>query len=485
MAALRIRTKLLLAIVSINTILALAMYLLNSISFERGFSGYLGQQILERQTTLVNQLQQTYQTSGSWLQLRQHPEFFQQLVRYYAVSGRNAERATPPQQYDNATPPNDLPPPPPFAGHHPPHRPPEDWFGWVLLDADKQTLAGPAATLPPETVVRPLIVDNKTVGFLGYLPRRELAKTLNNAFKAQQQQTFALIALAMLIASALLAWGIAEWLNRRLLGLTHGTQALTAGDFQHVIAIDSDDELAQLARDFNTLAHTLDNNQRSRQRWIVDISHELRTPLAILQGELEALRDGVRPVSATNIQSLWHEIRRISCLVDDLHLLSQADAGSLSYNWQLIDLDKLIANVLSQFSHQFANHELHVSFQPQHALITGDAARLTQLWVNLAQNTLRYTDAQGQLHIKMTIIQQRVVVTWQDSSPGVNDADLPRLTERLFRVDSSRNRNSGGSGLGLSIVQAIAQAHQASLQPSRSELGGLCWTLSFALADGD
>jgi two-component system sensor histidine kinase BaeS len=200
-----------------------------------------------------------------------------------------------------------------------------------------------------------------------------------------------------------------------------------------------------------------------------------------LQGELEALRDGIRPMSATNINSLWQEIRRISCLVDDLHLLSQADAGSLSYNWQAVDLDELIADVLSQFSRQFANLELTVAFQAVPALVNGDAARLTQLWVNLAQNTLRYTDAQGQLQINMAIVQQRVVVTWQDSSPGVDEADLPRLTERLFRVDSSRNRASGGSGLGLSIVQAIAQAHQACLQPSVSPLGGLCWTLSFAL----
>lgn len=429
------------------------MYLLNSASFDRGFSDYLGQQVLAQQNAYVQRLQQQYQQHGNWQWLSERPKNF----RF------NKDERHEPPNHDFS---------PRRSGDRDPNL--------LILDAHKKPLFN-TRPLPPELVTRPLIVNGQTVGYLGYFPRRDMAKTLNNAFQQQQQHIFAVIALAMFVVSALLAWLIAQWLNRRLIALTQGTHGLIAGDFQQRIKVKGHDELAQLAQDFNQLAQTLADNQQSRQQWIIDISHELRTPLAILQGELEALRDGIRPLSTGQIHSLWQEIIRLSGLVNDLHLLSQADAGSLSYHWQPIDMEDIIDDVLIRLAHEFQQHQLSIDFQPVSAIIRGDSARLTQLWLNLAQNTLRYTDVGGQLRITMQQQHHRLVICWEDSSPSVHITDLPRLTERLFRVDDSRQRASGGSGLGLSIVQAIAQAHHAELHASLSELGGLCWTLIFEL----
>jgi two-component system sensor histidine kinase BaeS len=472
---LRIRTKLLLAIGGLNILSAVLVYILNNLSFDRGFSNYLGQQMLEQQDELVQGLTQEYRRHGSWQWLKDNPADMQRLFFNYSKHRHARDDMPPPEPPPGTTLESPAEPPPP-PGHE------RTWFGLMVLDAGQIPLSG-FPRMPRETIVRPLVLDGVTIGYLGYAPRRELSRTVNQAFQSQQQQMFGLIALAMLASSVLMAWGISQWLNRRLQPLTEGAQQLTKGDFSHRIAVDSADELALLARDFNVLAQSLAASQQSRQRWIIDISHELRTPLAILQGELEALRDGVRPLSAAHIHSLWQEIQRLSHLVNDLHLLSQADAGSLSYHRQMLDLADSIADALQPLRPQFAQQGITINLQLLDDIaIRGDHNRLRQLWLNLAQNTLRYTDAPGQLHIGMSVSPHAVVLTWQDSSPGVSDSDLPRLTERLFRVDSSRNRASGGSGLGLSIVKAIADAHRIELAASASALGGVCWTLYFPLA---
>ncbi len=462
---LRIRTKLLLLIGGVNSLLAASMYLLNSLAFDRGFSDYLGQQVLAQQTTLISHLEQNYQQHGNWQWLQQQPELMKSWLRQ-----RRIQPPKPPSDESNVPPSFRRPPPEPYERER----------NLIVLDAKKKPLMG-VNFLPPEVVTYALTVNGQTIGYLGYLPRRDMAKTVNSAFQQQQQRMFALIAVAMLIVSILLAWCISQWLNQRLDALTKGTHALTAGDFQRRIAVKGHDEFALLAHDFNQLAQTLADNQQSRQQWIIDISHELRTPLAILQGELEALRDGIRPLSTTHIHSLWQEIIRLSSLVNDLHLLSQADAGSLSYHWQTLDMADIIDEVLTRLSHEFSQHHITIDFQPVSANVRGDNYRLTQLWLNLAQNTLRYTDDNGQLRITMQQQNHQLIIRWEDSSPSVADSDLTRLTERLFRVDDSRQRANGGSGLGLSIVQAIAQAHHMELTASQSTLGGLCWTLQLEL----
>ncbi|TDO10560.1 histidine kinase/DNA gyrase B/HSP90-like ATPase [Halomonas ventosae] len=113
------------------------------------------------------------------------------------------------------------------------------------------------------------------------------------------------------------------------------------------------------------------------------------------------------------------------------------------------------------------------------AWIRGDARRLRQLWNNLIDNTCAYTAPPGRLRVCRTCRDREVRVTWEDSAPGVPEAELPRLTERLYRVEGSRSRASGGSGLGLSIATALARAHGARMEASPSSLSGLCWTLTF------
>jgi two-component system sensor histidine kinase BaeS len=248
--------------------------------------------------------------------------------------------------------------------------------------------------------------------------------------------------------------------------------------------VTSQDELGQLASDFNLLALTLQQNETTRRQWIADISHELRTPLTVLRGEIEALQDGVRPLTAAALASLHGETLRLGRLVDDLYQLSLSDLGALQYRKEPLAPQALLLAALEPLRPLFAAKgiTLRADFAPDSdGEILADPQRLHQLFANLLDNALKYTDAPGTLELSMTRRGRNLRIELCDSAPTVAAADLERLFERLYRVESSRNRETGGAGLGLAICRNIAAAHQGTLTAHPSPLGGLCLTLTLPL----
>jgi two-component system sensor histidine kinase BaeS len=284
----------------------------------------------------------------------------------------------------------------------------------------------------------------------------------------------------MLVAALALGAGLAHWLTRRIHALARGTNALSQGDYHVRLDAKGHDELAQLARDFNALAAALAAARQARQQWIADIAHELRTPLSVLRAELESLEDGVRPLDQTAVASLTGEAARLARLVEDLHTLSMSDLGALSYHKEPVDLAEVIIDVLDAQRRAIEERGLELETQlADGAMVFADETRLAQVFANLLQNSVRYTDAPGKIAITLKRAGERVIVEWEDSAPGVPTDELARLTERLYRVESSRSRAGGGSGLGLAIARAIVEGHGGSLKARTSALGGL--TIEIAL----
>jgi len=479
-----LRIKLFLAIAGANAVLALATFLVFSWSFDQGFVEYLNRADEARLQPVIARLAEGHAREGSWKWATEDRKRWFDVLRD-VLGSRAVRRGDEPASAASvpaepaASAPGDAPPPGP---------PPDPLLTidprLMLFDADGKLLVG-RQEMVAEAVQKPIVREGRVIGYLGYVPRLKTVASLEKLFAAQQNRKFGAIAVGMLVAglavSALLSW----WLARRIRRLAAGAHALIQGHYEVRIAVQGHDELAQLAEDFNHLARTLEAAQRARQQWIADIAHELRTPLAVLRAEIEALQDGVRPLGAASLGSLAQEVGHLSRLVDDLRMLSLSDTGALTYHKEPLDLADVVDDVLQ--AHRGALHDkgFDVSFEPGAAArVFGDSARLAQVFGNLLQNTLRYTDAPARLAVRVGNDGAQVLVTWEDSSPGVAEADLPRLTERLFRVEGSRSRAGGGSGLGLAIAVAIVSAHGGEMAAGASPLGGVRWQLRFPKFDG-
>lgn len=456
-----LRTKLFLAIAGANVVLVMAAYLIYGWSFDQSLGEYLTRTEEDRLTPLVARLADGYRQHGGWTWLTEDRHLWSDMLREeLGAGGRRRGDGRPPDSPE-ALPPLTMDP------------------RLMLFDAEGAVLIGSPGR-STEAVRRPVTIDGRAVGYLGYIPRLRTVESLERVFSAQLGQRFGAIAVGMLLAVLVTAALISSWLSRRLSTLSAGAASLAQGEYSTRLRVDGDDELARLAGDFNHLALALEQTQRARRQWIADIAHELRTPLATLRAEIEALEDGVRPLSRTGVSSLAQEVGRLTRLVDDLQLLSLSDIGALTYRKEPLDLAESIDDGLNAYRDAIEGKRLTVALDLESGVrVLADVDRLAQVFGNLLQNTLRYTDSPGRLEIRLKTVGNEAEVRWEDSSPGVAADDLPRLTDRLYRVDGSRARTAGGSGLGLAIVKSIVEAHEGTLEASESPLGGLCWTLRF------
>ena len=473
-----IKYKLLSILLVASALVFVTTYYVWYSNFSRGFLEYVSR-IEERQIpALIKELEQFYSTYGSWDEIRRSNDVFGQLINISIESATDKEliQALRQTRATRSVTPNDWY----YTSEYSPARP-----YLHLLNEKKEIIRGTSVIPPAEqATLNPILVEGKTVGYLAVTSRQQLSEQGDVLFMQKQRDEFLRLALILGIISVLISFPAATILTRPVRQMVEGARALTSGDYSSRIAVRGGDELSQLSEDFNTLATTLQQNQSARQQWIADISHELRTPLAILRGELEAMQDGVRPLNQEAVDSLHQEVVHLNTLVNDLHELSLSDIGALVYKKEPLDLADTLHTCLDKHA-RAANAELKVSLDIKSSLadeslpVMGDPDRLMQLFDNLLQNSIRYTNAGGEIQVRAYDNGSEVIVEWQDSAPGVSDADLTHLFDRLYRVEMSRNRAKGGSGLGLAICQNIISAHSGSIAASHSPLGGLRLTITF------
>lgn len=508
-----IKTKLFLTLLMASSGVAIAMFLVMQWSFDRGFLNYVNTQEKEHMMSLGDALIDVYQSEGSWDQLTNNHRQWHQLISNSAPDLNSGpppdhKRRPPPPRRNEKNRVNDdfrsgqpqnfqRPPhhnPPPFGEssrppkkegrHPPPPRKPRPKV--ILLDADKNTLFG-----PPEGIeqfsLSPLTSQGETIGYVGIKPAKEISDAHDLVFAQEQSQTFLMIAVAMVVISILLSVPVASSLVRPIRRLAQGTQRLISGKFDTHIPITTYDELGTLSTDFNTLATTLKENEHARQQWVADISHELRTPLAILKGEIEAIEDGIRQPTPNNISSLGQEVNHLSHLVNDLYELSMSDIGALNYQKSNTDILPIVQHCVDSFIDQFSQKNITLSqsptAEPEVELLI-DPQRVKQLINNLLKNSYRYTDEGGTSHVSVEVTTNDVLIHIDDSAPGVPSSEIPKLFERLYRVEGSRNRASGGAGLGLAICNNIVNAHDGKIYAQPSSHGGLRVSVQLPITRG-
>ncbi|MFP8965629.1 ATP-binding protein [Pokkaliibacter sp. CJK22405] len=345
----------------------------------------------------------------------------------------------------------------------------------ALYDTEKNWLIGNNDTSRPSDFY-PVTCDKQNVGFIGVVMKPEMLHMRDQAFTEEQSQSFIILALVTVFVAALVAWPVAQRLSRPLKALSNASHKLANGEYTIRLDNQSRDELGRLARDFNRMAQTLQSNEESRRRWMAGIAHELRTPLAILQGEIEAIQDGIRPLNHQSVASLHHETQQLKRLVDDLYELALSDRGVFSYRMEDIDLIDCIEQSVESSRLSFAEKALELNLDLgtlTEIPLKADYRRLSQLFTNLLSNSIRYTDSPGQCRIEASLDDDWATIDVMDSSPAMPAEDLPRMFERFFRGDESRNRASGGAGLGLSICKNIVEAHNGTIDSRISPLGGI------------
>lgn len=474
-----LRVKLFLAIAGANVVLVAAAYLIYGWSFEQGLGEYLQKSEAARLDPVVARLAEEYRQHGNWDWIAEdrYRRNWMQLLREElgrSRTSRNGREDSPADERGR----DPIPPPLTMDPR------------LMLLDAAGEPLIGGGVLMgrsgaAADIVRRPISVDGRTAGYLAYVPRLQVVESLERVFSSEQNRRFGAIAIGLLAAVLVNAALIAHWLSQRLKALSAGAAALTQGRYATRLDVRGDDELERLAGDFNRLAGALEIAQRARQQWIADIAHELRTPLTSLRAEIEAMEDGVRPMTREGVSSLGQETSQLTRLVEDLRMLSLSDLGALSYHKEAVTLAEVVEDCLASQRAAIEAKPLAIDMNLDNQLcVDADADRLAQVFGNLLQNTLRYTDAPAQLRITLEAQGEEAVLAWEDSAPGVPARDLPHLTDRLYRIDSSRARSSGGSGLGLAIVAAIVQAHEGGIVAEASSLGGLRWVLRLPLARG-
>ena len=280
--------------------------------------------------------------------------------------------------------------------------------------------------------------------------------------------------------SLLLAFFLAYQLMRPVRALTQAVKMVEKGDFSQRVPVHGNDELAQLSITFNNMADSLQKAQQSRRAMTADIAHELRTPLAVQMAHLEALQDGIYPLTPENLVPILEQNQMLNHLVEDLRTLTLADAGQLKLNLVTTDIKSLVERVVVRFKPQASSRQvaLQMTAPPGCPSIMLDPARIEQILNNLLSNALRFTPDGGKIEVALKADGKKILVSVHDNGPGISEEALPYIFERFYRADRSRSRSEGGSGLGLSIALQIAVLHGGTLTAGNDPQGGAIFTLS-------
>lgn len=418
--------------------------------FSNNFAEYSNRIMLEKYYSVNVALAQEYQEAGSWNTLQDNSPAWQKILTKHL-----------PQTVDSA----EFKAVIAFKMHR-----------FAVFNYLRQYVVGGPSKDPNTYTLEKISIDGKTVGWLGLHRNEYLSNPMAKGFIVQQLHGLYVIGGGILVLAAITALLLSRQMLKPIKELADGAHSLALRKFDTRINLQSSDELGQLAEDFNHTAKTLQQYESLRQQWISDISHELRTPLLILSGEIEALKDGVRELNTSAVESLYSEALHLGKIVNDLHELSLADTGALTIVKTFVQPVTALQETLAHFKPLLAKENIslikNTEIDPAVTIVT-DQTRLKQVFTNLLQNSLRYSDRPGVLNVAVEKDQHGVLISFEDSGPGVPEEDLPLLFDRLHRVDKSRNRERGGCGLGLSICRSIVHLLGGTIHASNGSQGGL------------
>jgi signal transduction histidine kinase len=275
-----------------------------------------------------------------------------------------------------------------------------------------------------------------------------------------------------IIIALVLTFVMSRRVTSPIYALAKAARRLGRGDFSQRVRVQGEGEVAALAQAFNSMAADLEYAEQLRRNMVADVAHELRTPLSNIQGYLEAIQDGLVEPDGAAIRSLNEEASLLSRLVDELQELSLAEAGELKLVYQAEDVANLVKQAIAPWQPQMAAKEVSLSLDlpGDLPLVNIDWQRINEVLHVLLENAVAHTPKGGIISVAARARAKWVEISVSDTGEGIPAEDLPHIFERFYRVDKSRTRATGGSGLGLTIARRLVEAHGGTVT-AQSKLG--------------
>jgi signal transduction histidine kinase len=372
-------------------------------------------------------------------------------------------------------------PPPPNEGRRKSLFGMADAEGVVIVSNDPDF---PAGSIVPENKLaqgEPVLLDGREVGVIltanlppGFNPEEYMFLERSNRALLYALGGALIIALA-------LGFLLSRTLIRPLTALTEAANLIAEGNLEQQVSVRSNDEIGRLAAAFNTMSREVARVNAQRRQMTADIAHDLRTPLTTIAGYIESMREGVLKPTPERLAMIYSEIEVLQNLVDDLRMLSRADAGELSLNRQHFSPGYLLERAAASFQQKAEKQQITIwtELEPGLPVIFVDEDRMMQVLGNLLSNALRFIPPGGEIRLKAARAGDCVELVVEDNGSGIDAEEMPFLFDRLHRIDKARSDNNGETGLGLAIVKALVTAMGGSISAASRPGEGTAFTISF------
>ena len=356
---------------------------------------------------------------------------------------------------------------------------PRERAPFTLLDHQNVVVVAGRGFSPGQQTIKgnikgsiPITVEGKVVGWViidNNAFRRGIA---DSAFLSQITTTLLLSALGAMLLALVLGVLLARTMTGPLRELTAATKAVAEGDLDQTVPVRSNDELGELADSFNMMSAELSHAQQLRRQMTADIAHELRTPISVILGHADAIEEGVLPPSSETLEIIRDEAGRLERIVDDLRLLSRADAGELTYDMQPTEVPPVLEQIERAHRHTASTSgvKITVSCEAGIPTVLMDRDRMSMVLNNLVNNAIRFSPEGSSISLSAHNEGDHVCIGVTDEGPGIPKEEQAHVFERFYRVDKSRHRDDGGSGLGLAIAKSIVDQHGGNITVE-SEIG--------------
>lgn len=308
--------------------------------------------------------------------------------------------------------------------------------------------------------VERVMAEGRPVGSI-HIDPAETRSPIDLAFLQAANRLLLITAVAAAMIAMVLTFPLFRRITQPLAALSAATRRMGKGDLTVRVPVQSNDEVGELSRSFNTMADGLARLEQLRRNMVADVAHELRSPLTNMRGYLEAARDELVKPDKQWVENLYEETMLLNLVIDDLQDLALAEAGQLRLDRQPVDVAEIVRSTVDMLQVRAGSLGVSLTMDDSSALPPADAdpQRVRQVLLNLLSNALEFTPSGGLVAVQCTSRDNEIRIAVRDTGCGIAEEHLPFIFERFYRVDPSRSRQTGGAGLGLTIVQNLVEAH--------------------------